>query len=348
MREQKQPIELTTLGILKVILVIVGVVLLYLIKDVIFIFLAALIIAAALDTPISWLQQKKVPRILGTILVYIAILIIFAGLLYFLLPPLATELKALGNNLPIYLEKIRLLPLDQFLMPLRPEEGILGQQQILWQLANKIAASASSIFSTTINIFGGFVSFIIVLVIAIYCNIQGSQVRKFVFYFVPKRYEEVSSRIIRQIRQKMGRWLWGRFLLSLFVGLAIFLGLSLLGVKYALLLAVLAGVLDIIPYIGPIIAAIPAVIIALLHSVVVALGVVLLYLIVNQVLENLVVQPLVMKKAVGVNPILLILAVLIGGRLAGLLGVIFAIPVVAILNVFIQEYMKIKKSDKIS
>lgn len=344
MSESKQTIELTTMGIFKAILVILGLILIFLIRDIILIFLAALIIAAAFDAPISWLERKKIPRLLGTILIYSAILLILAGLLYLLLPPLANELKALGNNLPVYLEKINYSFLgDNEFLPIKSESTIWNQQQILWQVGNRLASSASSVFSTTINIFGGFISAFIILIIAIYFNSQVSRVRKFVFYLVPRKYKALTSNILKQIRQKMGRWLWGRLLMSLFVTLAIFLGLSLLGIKYALVLAILAGLLDFIPYIGPIIAAVPAVIIALLHSVPLALLAIILYLVVNQFLENLVIQPLVMKKAVGVNPILLILSVLIGGKLFGLLGVIFAIPTAAILYIFIQEYIKMKR-----
>ena len=133
----------------------------------------------------------------------------------------------------------------------------------------------------------------------------------------------------------MGEWLRGQLILGLIVGIAVYLGLLFLGVNYALLLALMAGVLEVVPYVGPIISVIPALIIGFAQSPVIGFGVVILYLIVQQ-LENHLLVPKVMQKVTGLNPIISILALLVGIKAGGIVGAIFSIPL-AMMGVVILE-----------
>jgi predicted PurR-regulated permease PerM len=154
---------------------------------------------------------------------------------------------------------------------------------------------------------------------------------------------EQTLAVFERIEAKVSAWLWGRIVASAVVGILIFLGLYLLGVPYAFTLGVLAGVLNLIPFIGPLIAAVPAVLLALSQSLIAAVGVIALYIIVNQVIEGFVLTPLLMQKALNLNPFILLVAFLIGAKLAGLLGVIMALPAAAIISVLVEEYFRAKE-----
>jgi len=135
----------------------------------------------------------------------------------------------------------------------------------------------------------------------------------------------------------MGRWFQGQLLLGVIVGVLVYLGLWILNVRFALLLAIIAGVLELVPYIGPVLAAIPGVILALFQGpFLLAVWVLLLYIVVQQ-LENYLIVPLVMKKAVGLNPVVVIIALLIGGKLAGVIGILLAVPAAAVLAEFFRD-----------
>ena len=144
----------------------------------------------------------------------------------------------------------------------------------------------------------------------------------------------------------MGMWLRGQLFLSFIVGLLVYIGLLILGVKYALVLALIAAILEIIPFIGPTIAAIPAILVGLTDSWIKALVVVILYFVVQQ-LENHIIVPKVMQKAVGLNPIVVIIVIMVGAKLGGIVGALIAVPVAAAIGVFVGDIMR-DKSETIS
>jgi predicted PurR-regulated permease PerM len=149
--------------------------------------------------------------------------------------------------------------------------------------------------------------------------------------------------VIRNIEQRLGAWVLGELVLMFFIGLLVFIGLSILQLDYALSLAIIAGMLEIIPNIGPIVSAIPAVIISLATSPILAVTVVIVYIITHQ-LENNLLVPLVMRKSVGLSPVITIISMLIGGKLAGIPGIILAVPVVLVIQELLSYYFeKLKK-----
>ncbi len=140
---------------------------------------------------------------------------------------------------------------------------------------------------------------------------------------------------MKKMSKKMGEWLRGQLILGLIVALAVYVGLTFLGVKYALVLALMAGVLEVIPYVGPIISLVPALFIGFAQSPVIGVLVVVLYVVIQQV-ENHILVPKVMQKVTGLNPIISILALLVGLKAGGLAGAILAIPL-AMMGVVILE-----------
>ncbi|MBU4332000.1 AI-2E family transporter, partial [Patescibacteria group bacterium] len=144
------------------------------------------------------------------------------------------------------------------------------------------------------------------------------------------------------MQKKIGSWLRGQVILMIIIGILSYIGLLILGVRYALLLALFAGLMEIIPYIGPIFGAVPAVFIALTQSPIKGLLVIVLYLIIQQ-LENNLIVPKIMKRAVGLNPIVVILVILIGGKIAGIVGALIAVPVATAFSVMLKDFLDLRK-----
>jgi len=152
--------------------------------------------------------------------------------------------------------------------------------------------------------------------------------------------------LVKRSERKVGRWLQGQLLLALTVGLMVFVGLSLLGIKYALVLGIIAMIMELVPIVGPVIAAIPAVILALLQAPVMGIWVVLFYAVVQQ-FENHILTPLIMGRATGLNPVTVIIALLIGAKLAGILGIVLAVPVAVVIVEILDDIAKRKGEHKV-
>lgn len=334
----KQTIEISTATIFKVIAVILGLVLVYLVKNVLVMLFLAIIIAAAADMPIDWLVKHKVRRGFAVAIVYILAILIFASIIYLIIPPLAEQIKNLAVNLPDYLFELenRLAGAGTFFS----DQNL---QDLLSGLADKLSASAGDIIAATINIFGGIMSAFIVLVISIYLAAREQGVKKFVLnFFAPSQHDYVAS-LVDRILYKLGAWLRGQIVLMAVIGLMVFIGLSLLRVKFALTLALVAALFEIFPIIGPIIAAVPAIIFALLQSPGLAILTAAMYYVVQE-LEKYLVVPLVMKKAVGLSSISILIAVVIGAELYGIIGALLAIPVAAMISIGFNDLMERRKS----
>ncbi|MEK7084944.1 MAG: AI-2E family transporter, partial [Patescibacteria group bacterium] len=190
--------------------------------------------------------------------------------------------------------------------------------------------AASGFFRAASAIFGGALSFILIIVISFYLSVQEHGIENFLRVVTPKEYEGYVLDVWSRSRRKIGLWLQGQLLLGILVGVLVFMGLTILGVKYALLLGILSAMFEIIPVFGPIMAAIPAITVAALQSPSLGLWVLIFYVIVQQ-FENHLIYPLVVRKTVGVPPLMVVLSLLVGGTLAGFFGLLLAVPVAAAL-----------------
>jgi predicted PurR-regulated permease PerM len=170
-----------------------------------------------------------------------------------------------------------------------------------------------------------------VMVFSFYFLLERKHAEKITSAFVGEEKASAFIAVVKRIEAKLGSWMMGQLFLMLTVGLLCYIGLLLLGVRYALPLAIIAGIFEIVPNIGPIVSAIPAILLALSISPVMALSVGVLYLVIQQ-LENNVIVPLVMKRSVGLSPVITIFALLVGGQLAGVAGAVLAVPVLLIVQ----------------
>lgn len=329
-------IDISTSTIFRFILIILGLVLLYLTRDILLVLFFAVIVAAGVEGPVSWLQKKGIKRIFGVAIVYALTIIFLAGIVYLIIPPLAVQLKTLVFNLPGILNEIGLGWdfLSQKVHDLK-EGGFLS-------LPSGFGSTISNVFQTTFSFFGGVFSLLVVFVISLYLSAQEKGIKNFMIVVTPRDHRDYISSLASRIEGKLGAWVRGQLLLMFSVAVLVFVALSLLKIKYALVLALLAGLLEIIPYIGPIVAAIPAIILAFLQAPWLGGVTALLYYAIQQ-LENYVLAPQIMKKALGLNPVIIILALLVGAKLAGVLGMIAAVPIAAIVNVFLSDFFKDKE-----
>jgi len=299
----------------------------YFIKDIILEFFVALLIMAILNPSVSRLSRFKIPRAVSILLVYL----LFFGLIGFvlagLLPPLIDQTKSFVNGLPKYLGSLGIASSLS-------EQVIQETLSRLGELPRELAKFAVSVFSNVIGVLR-------VLFFAFYLLLARDKLDdQLGFIFGEKRKKEVGM-LVDKLETRFGGWARGQISLMILIGIATYLGLTLLGIPFALPLALLAGILEIIPYMGPIISAVPAVIIGLAISPLVGLATAALYFLIQQI-ENYVLVPKVMEKSVGVNPIVTLLALSIGFRVAGIVGAVISVPIVITLQILSRQYLLTK------
>ena len=344
-------IHISTMSVLKVLAILLGAYLVYLFSDILLLLFVALILTALIDPFANWFQSKKIPRALAVIVIYL-ILFGLVALAIVLLTPI------ISHDLPQLVEKI-----GQSWVNLQDnhfyQKFLEGAQNIQNTLSGYGVPSAEStpavsggvsntlsgVFSTITGFFGGVFSLVLILVMTFYMVVQEDPLKKILRSILPDKYIPWCSQLMNKIRNKLGAWLRGQILLSLIIGLLVFIGLSILGIKYAAVLGLLAALFEFVPYIGPVMAAIPALFLAFGAGGFIKLIFVLIMYVVIQQLENHLLVPKVMQKAVGLNPIISILALLAGVKLAGVLGALIAIPVATALSVFLQDVLDKKEQN---
>lgn len=322
--------------IIKTIVILLVLGFLFLIKDVLALLFVAVILSAAFDPLVDFLQKKKMPRALSILGVYVLFLSLVAGAIFLLSGPVVDQIKSIARDSDTadFYHKIEdgLRNLDQISL------GENGQQKFngLSVLTNSLSKATSGVFSFVVSLFGGVISFFIILVITFYLVVEEDGMKRFIRTMTPLKNQPYIVQLINRIQHRMGYWLRGQLILSVIVFSLVFLGLSILGIKYALILALVAGLFEIIPYLGPLMSAIPAIFFAFAQSPSKAVMVVILYFVIQQA-ENHLIVPKVMGKSVGLNPIIVILAILIGARLGGAVGAVLAVPVATALAVYFED-----------
>lgn len=317
---------------------------LFFVRDVILIVFVSLILASALDPWVDYMQKHKIPRGFGILIIYLVALFVIAGTVYLIIPPIAIEVKNLSKDFPMYWEKLS-SSVDNFRTYSDSHGWTENIQQSLDELQSNVGAlsgAAGGIFNTAFAFLGGIVSVFIIAVLTFYLTVEEHAMKRVLRSLVPVKYQPYVTHLVNRIQEKIGMWLRGQLILSLIIFLLSWFGLTILGVKYALVLALFAGLTELIPYLGPFIGAVPAIFIALTQTPALALGVLVVYLIIQQ-LENHVIVPKVMQKAVGLNPIITIVSMMIGFKLAGVLGIVIAIPVATAMSIALSDVLEIKE-----
>ena len=311
------PISIAVLILLPIILWI-----LWSIRDILFSLLIAFIIMSSLRPGVSFLVSKKIPRGFAVGVVFLLFLLFFISLISVIIPPIIYETTNLVRNLPSIIEET-----SPFLTNYIDLNSL---SSVVPNITNNLLGVLSSIFSNTLFV-------VATLFFSLYFLIEEDTISSVLHRFLSKKHAEKAVRIFSIAERRMASWFWGEIILMTVVGVLTYIGLSLLGVKYALPLAVLAGLLEIVPNIGPAISAVPAVIIGFSIAPFTGISTLALYIIIQQ-LENNFIVPVIMKKAVGISPIATLLALLIGGKFGGVLGILLGIPIILFIETIFSEY----------
>lgn len=299
---------------------------LFQIIDTIFLVFVAFIIMTAFKPWVDLLERIFLPRVLSIIIVYLSMFTLLGYTTGVLLPPLVSESIHLAEILPGYIREI--LPFIQI------DPQIISQQ---------LAPIGENVLKVTFGIFGNIIAVFSIFVISFYLLVQRKQLEPLLSEFVGEKGAVALINTLRKVEGRLGSWVRGQATLMVFIGITIYIGLTLLHVPFALPLSILAGILEIVPVIGPIFSAIPAVLVALTITPFLAVITALLYFTIQQIEAHLVI-PFVMRKAVGIPPLITIISLMVGGKLAGIAGAILAVPIVVTVETVFSEYLKSKEA----
>lgn len=309
----------------------------YFVRDIIAIFFVALILSSIIDPLADWFEGRRIPRSVAVLILYIALFSILGLIIGALVPPLIQEVRDLASNFSAVWE--RLVSGAELLRNYSEQSGFSQNiEEGLSSVQSALGRVVGGAFTTVVNIFGGIVSFVLILVLTFYMVIQEDALKRMFNALVPDRYQSFTSSTFAKIQRKITAWIKGQLILSLVIGVMAFAGLSIIGVNYALFLGMFAAILELVPYAGPFLGGAVAVFFALSQSTTKAFFVLVLFVVIQQ-LENNILVPKVMQRAVGLNPIISILALVIGAKIAGIVGALFAIPLATALDVIVREVL---------
>lgn len=321
---------------------------LFYVSDFIIALLVAVVLASSVEMPVRVMKKWGIPRSVSVISIFLSLLLLIAVTVFVFIPPLADDIALFIKTLPKFLESVRIFGRDMGFKDLSLAISELSRDiskgQILTVLKTSLFGS-SGFFATTSVVVSGVISFLLTFVLAFYLALEESGVQKFLRIMVPKVKEEYVTDLWERAQKKIGLWMQGQLLLSLLVSLLVYIPMLILGMPYATLLAILAFFGELVPMVGLTIATIPALFLAWSHGGTSLLGIVaLIYFVIAQ-LENHVLYPKVMNKMVGVPSVVVIIAIVVGAKFAGLWGVILAVPIASILMELADDAQKRKSHE---
>ena len=308
-------------------------VVLYLTLDILVILFLAIVISSAIDAPITYLEKKKIPRILGTLIIFLAVLLVLAILLYIVIPVALVEL----DNFFSSLYKLKIPEFFGTNISKSVKSFLVKTQN----LSGLLLSGSASFFDIITEVLGNVIIVVTTLVLSLYLAINRDGVEKFLRAILPRNYEDYVIDVYLRVRKKMGLWLQGQLILSLIIAILVFIGSWVLGIKYGLILGILAGFFELVPYIGPIITGAVVILVAIKESFMLGVYALALFIIIQQI-ENHILTPLVMKKTVGISPVVVVIALLAGTQLAGFVGLILAVPVAVVLQELVEDFSERK------
>ncbi|MEK7553850.1 MAG: AI-2E family transporter [Patescibacteria group bacterium] len=340
-------VSITSGTVFTTLLIIAGVYLFWVLRDLALLVLTAIIIASAIEPGVAFFIRYSVPRFVSALLVYALVFGAVFAILFLFFPPIIADAANFLSAMPRYLDTINITtPLSNItatVSEVSSQSQTQSYVQTLVSLQSLFASSSGSVLQLLITFFGGIFSLVLVIVLSFYFVLQNTGVDDFIRLVMPVKYEEYYVDLWKRSQKKIGLWMQGQILLSVIVGILVYLGLLIIGVPYALLLAIFTAMIEIIPVFGSIIAGVVAVIVGYSDGgVAIAAIVAGLYVVVNQFESNLI-YPLIVKKIVGIPPLLVIVALIAGYTLAGFLGAILSVPVSAVLLEFITDFDKRKR-----
>ena len=328
MQEQKEHhivISANTLMFAAVLLLVLSV--LWAVRNLLLSLFIAFIIKSAVRPLILYFVKKGVPRRLGVVAIFVAIIFSFIFMLVWVIPPFVQETALLIKHLPAMIKS------------LNPLVAGYVNVESLSQYAPNIT---NQVFNIIRIVFSNVMFVVTTLFFSFYLTLDEGFIKNALGYFLNEKDALLAAILIEKTEKRLGGWLLGEFVLMVVIGCITYLGLTILGFRYALPLSIIAGLLEAVPNICPVFSTIPAIIVGVAQTPFLGVAAVALYFIVQQ-LENHLIVPYMMKKAVGLSPVVTLIALIVGGQLFGVLGMILAIPLALFLETLLTEIKKQRK-----
>lgn len=316
-------------------------------KNLVLVLLTAIVIASFVESAVYRFRKYIKNRVALVVIIYTLCVAILSGIFYIFLPIIVNEVSSLASEIGRYI----------------PEQSMFGNisgstfndaknvvsniyhdaslEEIVRDAQNLANGVSGGFFPIIVSVFGGIVNLVLILIISFYLSVKEKGIDNFLRIIIPQAQEDYAIDLWKRTERKIGLWMQGQMLVGLIIGVLTYIGLVILGVKYALVLAIITAFSELIPF-GMILAFVPAAIFGYLDggltTTVMITG---LYIVVQQ-LEGYFIYPLVVKKIVGISPLVVILSLFAGATLAGFWGIILSIPVAVLLLEFLNDIEKKK------
>jgi predicted PurR-regulated permease PerM len=319
---------------------------LYLIRGPLLLFYVCVLFATGLSPIVRWIERRRpvggrrrLPRPVAILLIYAAVLGTIAGMFAMIIGPLVQQSQQFWKELPNLLDQIQ-RRLQSW--------GVISPDTSLKELLQQAPGTTDAVtmlIGTVWGFVGGLFGFITILLLTFYLLVESQGIFDFLVRLVPRERRQKVSEVSALVTTKVSAWLGGQILLGFIIGTTTAIGLALMGVPYFYVLALISGIGEMIPIVGPIISAIPAIAVAFTVSPGLALGVAAFFF-AQQQLENAVLVPKLMGQTVGLGAVTVITSLIVGGELLGIVGALLAVPTAAIVKVLVEElYLAEKPPD---
>jgi predicted PurR-regulated permease PerM len=303
----------------------------WMVRDLVYSFIVAFIVMSALNPAVTALQKRKVPRVVSSLIIFVGLIGGISYLVAWIIPPIVEETSILIKQLPTLIKNID------------PKYT----KQINVDLVTKyVPGFTDNAFQFVQGTFSNALSIITTIFFSFYFLVEEDVIKRTVNRFFSKQKAQQIITISEHVEKRMREWMWGELILMVSIGLLTLIGLTALGVNYVAPLALFAGLLEIVPLIGPIFSAVPAFLLSATQSYFFGLTVLVLYFVIQQ-FENQILVPIVMKRTVGLSPIVTLAALIIGGKFGGILGILLSIPITLCFETILIELSDTKKAAKI-
>lgn len=326
---EKRIIEISWGSLWRIFIFLIFAIFLFMGRQILLALFAAIIISSGLDFIVDFLERRKIPRTLAVIMIFLGLLLFAAAIIYLIIPFVVADL----NNVLISLNQSKL---GAWFGPAFNLKATQSVGTLINNLTAQIWGGDSSPLDTLSTVIGGLSLATAVVIISFYLTISRDGVERFIRAVIPLAYEAPALSIYQRSRKKMGMWFRTQILASCIMWVLVWGSLSLLGLKHAFLIGMFAAVFELVPFVGPILAGAVAFLFALASSPSLAVYTLIIFLVLHQ-FEAHVLVPLLTRRAVGLHPVVVIVALLIGIELAGLLGAVIAVPLAAVLQEVVEH-----------
>ncbi|MBY0376527.1 AI-2E family transporter [Patescibacteria group bacterium] len=351
-KHESTSISITTGTMFRVVFVALGALLIWTLRDFFLIILTSIVIASFVESAIPHFKKIGIGRVFAVVICYVSTILFLAGMFYLFAPLLITEIYNFSTFLSSYVP-------DSALLNYLHNEAFSGAKDVVanlsggFSLVNLLATSKAFIsnlsggfFLTLSSAFGSIFNVALIIIMSFYLSIEEKGIENFLRIILPIEHEDYAVSLWNRARIKIALWIKGQLVLGLIDAVLVYLVLSLIGVQYALLLAIIAGVMGLVPY-GTLISLVPAVSIAYLSGgISTSLIVAGAYLIIHQ-FELFLFTPLLIKNIVGLSPFVIILSAVAGFELSGVWGLVLGIPTAVFFMEFMNDIEKHKAKIRI-